>query len=552
MVGPLFELEWLRANQRGRLDLLRRVYACILILELLVLDRGENPSLFSFAHRWLLLFLVQQFLLIVVLTPVFLAGTIGDEKARGALQFLLITDLNAWEILVDRCLGRLTQVAFVLSAGVPLLCFTTVLAGFPFTTAIFLTGFTVAFLFALGSASALAAVWTRQTRQAVSAVYIAGAALFLAIWALPRYAKRVPALADVHAVLRPFDLRYIFAPAWDEPDPSELARRLLIASVVWMLLGSVCLLLAVWRLRPAYLKQLTARPRLGRWLPRAEPSDEPIRWKEAHVERAVSIPLLGALPGWLAALLFFAAMLLWSGFSLLKQMDPRVLIVQQGVIVMFFASLMVGVRAAGAVTGERERNTWETLLTTPLDTQELLRGKLRGILDAVTPFLLAYGIFALIPSMVSLDVVSGVLTLMSLSATWLAMYLVGAAGILSSVRARSSGQSLLNTLITGYGFSNTRAVVEGSRAPFLVAAVVFAGTVIYQTRAPAGQKADAGMMLVCLVGLAVCLAMGPGLALWRRAQDYLDSAAIHVDKRERVRESDDRSDIPLGPYAEMR
>ena len=42
-----------------------------------------------------------KFALIVLLTPVFLAGAIGDEKSRGSLQFLLITDLNAWEILAS-------------------------------------------------------------------------------------------------------------------------------------------------------------------------------------------------------------------------------------------------------------------------------------------------------------------------------------------------------------------------------------------------------------------------------------------------------------------
>ena len=319
MVGPLFELEWLRANQRGRLDLLRRVYACILLFELLVLDRGDTYDVYAFAQRWVGWFLLQQFVLIVILTPVFLAGAIGDEKARGALQFLLITDLTAWEILVGRCVGRLTQVAYVLSVGVPLLCFTTVLAGFPFWTALCLVAFTLAFLFALGAASALAAVWTGQTRQAVAAVYFAGVGLVLALLALPRYAARLPGLTTVHDFMRPFDLAHVFAPAWNQPDPPELARRVCIATLAWICLGTGCLFLAVWRLRPAYLKQLVAPPRAGRWMPRPEPLTNPSAGRKRS-RWPVPIPRRRRPPP--GRCLVFVAMLLWSGFSLLAQRDP--------------------------------------------------------------------------------------------------------------------------------------------------------------------------------------------------------------------------------------
>ena len=180
------------------------------------------------------------------------------------------------------------------------------------------------------------------------------------------------------------------------------------------------------------------------------------------------------------------------------------------------------------------------LLTTPLDTDELLRGKLRGILDAMTPFLMAYGVFALIPSVVSLDMVSGVLTLMALAATWLAMYLLGAAGILSSVRAQSSGQSLLNTLITGYGLIfNTLVTGYGPRVPFIIAAAVFGVALISQTSSV--QQGDAAMFFCAWSAGDL-----PGNGTWplpvAAARDYLDSAP-RTWTSERVRET---RDIPLG------
>ena len=43
----------------------------------------------------------------------------------------------------------------------------------------------------------------------------------------------------------------------------------------------------------------------------------------------------------------------------------------QGFAVMLLAALLLGVRCSGAVTGERERQTWEALLLTPLETRTI-------------------------------------------------------------------------------------------------------------------------------------------------------------------------------------
>lgn len=87
MGGPLFDFEWSQANRRGRLNLLRRVYAFILILQLLLLARSDTPTVHEYAQRWLSWFVAQQVIVVVILTPIFMAGAIGDEKARGSLQF---------------------------------------------------------------------------------------------------------------------------------------------------------------------------------------------------------------------------------------------------------------------------------------------------------------------------------------------------------------------------------------------------------------------------------------------------------------------------------
>jgi ABC-type transport system involved in multi-copper enzyme maturation permease subunit len=121
----------------------------------------------------------------------------------------------------------------------------------------------------------------------------------------------------------------------------------------------------------------------------------------------------------------------------------------QGLVVMLLAALVIAVRCSGAVSGEREKNTWEALLLTPLETKQLIRSKLWGIIGASWPYLLAYAAPALALSTIS--GVAGVLfTVLWLGVTWLAMFFVGGAGLWCSVKSKTSWRSLLSTLGISY------------------------------------------------------------------------------------------------------
>src|SRR5438552_13359110 len=121
----------------------------------------------------------------------------------------------------------------------------------------------------------------------------------------------------------------------------------------------------------------------------------------------------------------------------------------QGILAIFLASLVVGIRCSGAISGERERLTWEALLLTPLETRHLVRGKLRGIMGASYPYLRVYAVPAVLLSLLG-GVRSFVWTIIALAVTLLAMYFIGAVGIWCSVRSKSSWRSLLGTLGFGY------------------------------------------------------------------------------------------------------
>jgi ABC-type transport system involved in multi-copper enzyme maturation permease subunit len=575
MIGAVLYQEWLLGSRRSRLYLFRWAYAGWLVVlvfygyffykaeEQTRLIRRNVAGTSSFFERasmpevvgqWFAeTFVAQQMILLALATPAFVAGAITDEKRRGTLQYLLTTDLEARHILLGKLLARVGQVVLVALAGLPLFA---LLAGFGGVEPATLLAVGVALLvplFALASAALLASVWCRQTRDAVLALYVLGTLGGLAVWYF-----RGP--------LNYLNPLFVLAPAWSawkNLDLSELAHRLLISSLSWGFFGGLCLALAVWRLRPAYVRELeNIRPRTVRWYrtPRAPLYDEPIRWRERHVEGLAPTPGLRRIPQWLGvslvAGLTVCSSLLILFFSLppgvragdillaLVRFQPARLtalmpgagngFLVQGLVVMLLASLVVGIRCSGSVTGERERRTWEALLLTPLSARQLIRGKLWGIMGASYLYLLAYAAPAVV-----LSVFGGVLALcwvlLWLAVTLLAMYYVGAAGLWCSVRAGNSWRALLGTMAAGYVGG---LAIYACTSPILLVAAYILGSVLAAVDRQLGTRLSGAahpfisfdhrvfFVLTCL-GLA--------LIFWLMSRLFLSQALRWVADRERTR-----------------
>src|SRR5256885_15603527 len=72
------------------------------------------------AEKFFLAFAVTQFLVVVALTPVYVAGTIAVEKERKTLEFLLATDLRNREIVFGKLAARVTNLLMYVFAGLPI------------------------------------------------------------------------------------------------------------------------------------------------------------------------------------------------------------------------------------------------------------------------------------------------------------------------------------------------------------------------------------------------------------------------------------------------
>src|SRR5256885_4697410 len=81
------------------------------------------------AEKFFLAFAVTQFLVVVALTPAYVAGSIADEKERKTLEFLLATDLRNREIIFGKLAARVTVLLMFVLAGLPVVAFLQLFGG---------------------------------------------------------------------------------------------------------------------------------------------------------------------------------------------------------------------------------------------------------------------------------------------------------------------------------------------------------------------------------------------------------------------------------------
>jgi ABC-type transport system involved in multi-copper enzyme maturation permease subunit len=293
---------------------------------------------------------------------------------------------------------------------------------------------------------------------------------------------------------------------------------------------------------------------------RAPIGTDPVGWKERHVEGLAPFRWLRGLPRWLGIATVLTLTVAAAGgilyanrrsglsggdmlgmalrlefFDLagaIRGAEPDFFLL--GVIAAFLFSLIVGIRCSASISGERERQTWEALLLTPLTVEELVRGKLWGIMLVSQVYLAAYAVPAVLLSLLG-GPVAVFWTVLWLGVTVLAMYYLGAAGLWSSAGSKGSWRSLLSTIGWGYlgGFviylvlSPVIAIVAGVIYVILAIIDVRYGTTL-APNSPGGiaNFRDAFLIATCL-GLVILF--------WLVARLFLRSAQNWIANRERTR-----------------
>jgi hypothetical protein len=144
----------------------------------------------------------------------------------------------------------------------------------------------------------------------------------------------------------------------------------------------------VWGVRRVHLRSagLAKQPSRLAWPQLIRPRIDrfPMLWKELFAEKAVA--QMGVL-GRIVVLLIIAGVLVPTGVmyatsSTVGRDEFLYFAIMLGTVIGCAGLLLVGARSATSITSEKERDTWMTLLSTPLEPVEIVAAKVLGNLYA--------------------------------------------------------------------------------------------------------------------------------------------------------------------------
>jgi ABC-type transport system involved in multi-copper enzyme maturation permease subunit len=430
VTGPVLFYDMVRSARRSRYVLVRCLYAGILTVLLgwvyfFFWLGSENGSIRArdmagFAEGFFYMFMAVQFAAVVILTPGYTAGAIAEEKDRKTLEFILTTDLGNREVVLGKVLARLANLTLVLLTGLPILAAMQFLGGVD--PNLVLAGFavTLATMVSLAAVGTLNSVYSRKPRDAIALTYVAYATYLLAGFSelLKSYLPIWTGPIDPSALLDAFNAgNIIIALAHltrnvnmlDVELPATLRSYLLFHGVV----AVVCLAWATARVRGIAVKDTSARvkklPLIWRLLGRPAVGGQPMLWKELFAEPGLRFNWLGkVLAGLLILASFVPVIFIFYHFLEMLTNPPPIFrgfppslrddwgnpwyhlgwnmnIWERtvGVAANCLLLLAVAVRAAGSISGERERRTLDELLTTPLSGNAIVFAKWAGSILSV-------------------------------------------------------------------------------------------------------------------------------------------------------------------------
>jgi ABC-type Na+ efflux pump permease subunit len=463
-LGPLVEPECRRAVGRGWLILVRTLAALTFAaVTMIVLWQWwiwslTNPQFRPYEELRDGLLAIECVIVgfALLLAPAVLAGSLAGEKERGSLALLLTTRVSPREIVLGRVVGKLTQVAMILLAGLPAQVLLIALTGMNADVAALVLALPVAVSLGAGGLAAGVSAVSRRGRDALLTVYLVVILFMMA--PLPRSLGVVVGSLGWLESLNPF--LCLESLAWNEQP-----RDALLTVALWLGVGALGAALASLRLAPACLAQLDGS-RIGRKRTRrgwVRPLDErrPMLWKELYVERART---LGGLGWWLGLVLVLllaggsltlGGVMLWARFHEIKASGASDLaswamvrlhngIAVTAPTVACLIEWAIGLRAAVTIASERERGTWDAILTSPLEAFEILVAKLWGSLYAlrwlVASAFLAWTIAAALGAMPLDDYIDQVVSVLA-AGTFMA-----AVGVRSSLACATATRAMTVTI----------------------------------------------------------------------------------------------------------
>jgi|GEM_PF-742140 len=411
-LGPVFRVEWM-VNARKWHGYAARFFFGLALLFCITITSWSIGSLtsnhgivtvgiLSQFGEWLFEIMgTTQLLMVLLAAPAATAGAICQDRARGNLLHMMVTDLSDSEIVLGKLAARLVPILGLVFCSFPVMALSSLFGGIDPQAITMLLVISVA-LAVLGCTLALTlSLWMKKTHETLMGVLCVWAAWLLAfpMWEFFGMHINLGPTPKLLINSNPFFLMYAIYSVPRYPVTSHVGW--FVAAT--LALSAILLIVAIRRLRTVIVrdghgtserKTRSSLWQVGRWLgPQLEPS--PVLWRECHRNR----PSRFARFLWCTYLILAASMTVLAVIILMH----RGMAASAGLIIpeltfidafqISFGLLLVSAGAPTALAEERVRGSLDLLLSTPLSTRTILVGKWWGAFRVV-PWLTILPVFA--------------------------------------------------------------------------------------------------------------------------------------------------------------
>ena len=385
-LGPVFAAEWLTTSRRWQVYAGRVLFVGVLLLGLASVwasqVAGRPPltirDLSAVGRSFFAAIVFTQLTLVLIAAPAATAGGICQDKARGNLAQLLLTDLSDAEIVLGKLASRLVPVLGLVCCALPVLAMGTLLGGidplalagtFLITLGVAVLSCTIALTFS---------IWGTKPHEVLLATFAVLAVwlLMIPIWQFFVWFRGLPPPPVWMTASNPFQLA-----AAPYIRPGTVGPLDYLGFLAASLAASAALaVLSIRRIRPVVIRQedrMVETRRRGVFELRIGQSPsldaDPVLWYEAHRKRHTP---------WVRAMIW-----IYIGtaivFNLLAIEDslragtpaPGWFPAYVNAFQVVIAMPLIVIGATTATVEERVSGSLDVLLATPLPTRGIVLAK---------------------------------------------------------------------------------------------------------------------------------------------------------------------------------
>lgn len=366
-----------------------------------------------------------QFIALQIVCVILLCTSVSEEIYRRTLPALISTPITSFQIVTGKLLSRLFQMLQLFALSLPLLALIRVFGGVQWSYLISTFCITLTTIFYLGCLTLFFSIFFKRAYVVMIFTVIAAGLIFgLTPLILLFVAETIDSSGlffDIEEAV--MSLMYHTSPhaafaaeTVNMIDPGSVTAFSWWVHCIFMIVISIPLLiLSCAAIRSAARKHLTPKTKRKTYKPPKKKKKSNILYRPIFLHSLIQkhlgsgmiwkeflTPVLGRFRFVVyAAFLFFVGMLL-VGMASAVLFDSIALIGFTFVssIITFFALavLFTIIVPAASITVEKESQTWPILLSTPIEHNRILAGKivgaLRRILIAWSPFVLVFAMVA--------------------------------------------------------------------------------------------------------------------------------------------------------------